>query len=107
MLAAVTNVHSGDKPMRIHHILLPIVLVIGLAACQTSGTTNPTPVPVNLPPSEVPGSGSVTPVSLTLLTAAAEDPRVPLIQIDAIWIAFQDGNGPWKPLKRFWWSIPV
>jgi Bacterial Ig-like domain len=104
--------------MRIN-ALLTITLALGLAACQTTPIAKPPivtvePGPVDTTPKpdpkpdpkpiiadDAPGSSSVTTASMTMLTAQVEKPGepLPLINLNAEWVAFQDGTGPWKVLE--------
>jgi Bacterial Ig-like domain len=80
--------------MRTQHALLTITMALSLAACQTTPNV---PVVVD----EIPGSSPTSSATLTMLTAQAEIPGepLPLIGANAEWVAFQDGNGPWKLLE--------
>jgi Bacterial Ig-like domain len=104
--------------MRIN-ALLTITLALGLAACQTTPIAKPPivtvePGPVDTTPKpdpkpdpkpviadDAPGSSGVTTTALTMLTAQVEKPgeQLPLINLNAEWVAFQDGTGPWKVLE--------
>jgi Bacterial Ig-like domain len=80
--------------MRIHHALLTITMALGLAACQTTPNV---PIAVD----ETPGSSPTSSATLTMLTVQPEQPGepLPLIGTNVEWVAFQDGNGPWKVLE--------
>jgi Bacterial Ig-like domain len=100
--------------MQLHHMLF-IAVALGLAACQTTPVvktpiTTVAPDPVNTTPKpepkpiaidETPGSNPAVSTSLSILTTQSEQPGepLPLIGVNAEWVAFQDGNGPWRVLE--------
>jgi hypothetical protein len=86
--------------MRTHSVplarLLTITMALSLAACQTTPS-----VPTLIAVDETPGSSPNSSATLTMLTVQQEQPGepLPLIGTNAEWVAFQDGNGPWKVLE--------
>jgi Bacterial Ig-like domain len=101
--------------MRIN-ALLTMTVALGLAACQPTPVsptpiitvdpapvdTTPTPDPKPVIADDAPGSSTATATSLTVLTTdQTEQPGtpLPLVSVNAKWMAFQDGNGPWKMIE--------